>query len=524
MKQVETDVVVISAGTAGLPAAVTAAENGAKVAVFEKSSTSGGLGNMARGPLAVESRLQRQRQIPLTREDAFRIFMDYTHWRVDARLVKAYLDRSAGTIDWLEKLGVEFSEVVAYFPGSNFTQHIVAIQPGAGGPAPGSGGPPPGARGPAPGSGGPPPGARGAGPMGAASMMKILTDRAKELGCIFYFQTAVKKILKNEGRITSVIAEDASSEEIQANAKAVIVATGGFGNNPDMIKKYTGYEWGKDIFSFRIPGCDGDGIRMAWDVGAGAGPMNMEIIYNPPGVSSPEFRSGAIAFRQPNLLVNLLGERFMNEEIIANTTFTGNAIACQKERVAYMIFDESIKKHYEEVGWDSLVLAQGLKAQNLDAEFAQALKNGLDGVMIGNAKECFFMANSFEELSDKTKISLDGLRNTLAEYNRACETGRDTLFNKIAKYLRPVRQPPFYIGRLAVGGYGSLGGIKINYKTEVLTKDFDVIPGLYAAGVDANAIYGDSYVFILPGNTMGFAMNSGRMAGENAANYVKKSK
>jgi len=70
-------------------------------------------------------------------------------------------------------------------------------------------------------------------------------------------------------------------------------------------------------------------------------------------------------------------------------------------------------------------------------------------------------------------------------------------------------------------GFGSLGGIKINYKTEVLDKEFNPIPGFYAAGTDANSIHADSYTFIMPGNSMGFALNSGRIAGESAAKYVK---
>ena len=115
---------------------------------------------------------------------------------------------------------------------------------------------------------------------------------------------------------------------------------------------------------------------------------------------------------------------------------------------------------------------------------------------------------------------LKNLKKTVAEYNEACETGRDYLFHKNPKYLRPLIKPRFYAGRFSLGGYGSLGGIKINWKTEVLTKDQDVIPGLYAAGVDANSIYADSYAFILPGNTLSFALNSGRMAGANAAEYV----
>ena len=113
---------------------------------------------------------------------------------------------------------------------------------------------------------------------------------------------------------------------------------------------------------------------------------------------------------------------------------------------------------------------------------------------------------------------------TIDEYNHVCKTGKDELFHKNAKYLRPIKQSPFYACRLYPNAIGSLGGIKINYKTEVLNKEDDVIPGLYAAGLDANSIYGDSYAFVLPGNTMGFALNSGRIAGENAAKYSMSKK
>ena len=88
--------------------------------------------------------------------------------------------------------------------------------------------------------------------------------------------------------------------------------------------------------------------------------------------------------------------------------------------------------------------------------------------------------------------------------------------------LRPIKTPKFYAGRFLPGAYGSVGGIKINHRTEVLDKRWKVIPGLFAAGTDACSIYGDSYVFILPGNTMGFAINSGRIAGENASRVCEE--
>jgi len=113
------------------------------------------------------------------------------------------------------------------------------------------------------------------------------------------------------------------------------------------------------------------------------------------------------------------------------------------------------------------------------------------------------------------------LSKTVETYNQTCAKGYDDLFNKAHRYLRPLKTPKFYAGRHFSSAYGTLGGIKINHKTEVLDKDWHVIAGLYAAGTDACTIYGDSYVFILPGNTMGFALNSGRIAGENAAEYAK---
>ena len=121
----------------------------------------------------------------------------------------------------------------------------------------------------------------------------------------------------------------------------------------------------------------------------------------------------------------------------------------------------------------------------------------------------------------KAGINPDALRKTVDEYNKACETGCDELFNRNPRYIRPIKQPKFYAGRLFPSAYESLGGIEINYRMEVLSKTGEVIPGLYAAGIDACGIYGDTYNTILSGNSMGFALNSGRIAGENAVKYIK---
>jgi fumarate reductase flavoprotein subunit len=278
-----------------------------------------------------------------------------------------------------------------------------------------------------------------------------------------------------------------------------------------MIKKYTGYEWGKDLHSFRIPGNVGDGMRMAWEVGAQSTPIRIELIYNVADVTIGGAVDWLTLMRQPHLMLNLLGERFINEAE-GNTAFKGNAISLQKERQCFFVFDENTKDEMKTY-LDFLNMITGTpNFANID----EMIKT-----VVESQYPHFFVCDSAEDMAAKTGMDLGGLKATLEQYNNSCDHGYDELFVKPHRFLRPVRKAPFYALRLFPSGYGSLGGIKINHKTEVLDKDWHSIPGLYAAGMDACDIYGDTYVFLLPGNTMGFALNSGRIAGEQASAYVK---
>ena len=113
-------------------AAAQAAEDGASVIVFEKANVSGGAANMGMGPLGIGTRQQQDQMVDIDVERAFKMFMEYTHWRVDANMVKRYFEASADTIKWLESLGVEFAGAYKYFPKSNATWHIVAVNGGIG--------------------------------------------------------------------------------------------------------------------------------------------------------------------------------------------------------------------------------------------------------------------------------------------------------------------------------------------------------------------------------------------------------
>ncbi|MFX0141720.1 MAG: NAD-dependent epimerase/dehydratase family protein [Candidatus Hodarchaeota archaeon] len=139
----------------------------------------------------------------------------------------------------------------------------------------------------------------------------------------------------------------------------------------------------------------------------------------------------------------------------------------------------------------------------------------------GQPRRMLDVSKAEKEFGFKARTSFkEGLRKTIEEYNRCCETGRDTLFNKKARYLKPVKRPRFYASR-SIGSTGTPEGVKVNYRTEVLTKDFSVIPGLYAAGGDMVCnLYKDIYPNILPGNAMGFSLSTGRIAARSALEYI----
>ena len=484
MVKIKTDLAVVAAGPAGLAAAIAAAEQGVKVCVFEKANNVGGAANMGMGPFGVESDLQKRTFGSLTKEDAFRRFMDYEHWTVDGNLVHNYIWRSGDTINWLEEMGVKFAAAAKYFPDSEATWHLVQPENG-------------------------PPGPRAAG-----TMTRIMANHAKELGAEIYLQTPVTRLLKNDDRITGLVAIDSEGNEIEVCAKAVVVATGGFGDNEEMIKEYCGYTFGKDMFNNRIPGLKGDGMKMAWAVGAKKSKTEMELMLDS-GMPIMT-HMGAFLFRQPSILVvNKQGERIMNEDLFQNSSVSANIVERQKDKTAYAIVSDKIVKYYSRYGLDyPTMVAFGDPTENFDSELERAREQYPD---------CAFRADSLEELAQQIGIEPEVLLETVERYNEQCDQNYDDDMCKSRRYLRPIAGKKFYAERVALGAYGSLGGIAVNAKLEVVDNNERPIPGLYGAGSDVCNIYNGTYMFYFPGSTMGFALNSGRMAGENAAEYIQES-
>lgn len=486
--------IVIGAGGSGLVAGLTAAQGGVSVTVVEKRPTPGGTSNFPSGPFAVESSLQKQKYCALTRDEAFKIFMNHRHWKANPRLVRAFIDESASTIEWLQEQGVEFLEPSVFWTGGNNTQHLI----------------------------------KGRG----ASMIKTLVERCRQKKVELRLRTSASEILREREEVSGIIVQNEAEHPEHIYGEAVIIASGGYANNAEMIKRYTGFELGRDLFMPLELHLTGDGIRMAFQAGAGEEGIGvLQLQYAVPGPGIPVIPpSGGtheehlskkyvdVISRQPYLWINEQGRRFCDEAIVANWPFASNAIYRQKNRIAFVIFDRYTKERMQKEGIVNGAGSAALptsKIDDLDGQIAKYLNDGNKDICV---------ADNLQELAVKIGIEPDVLARNVEEYNRYCDKGHDDLFAKDPRYLLPVREPKFYAFKVVLRFWGTLGGIKINEKTQVLDHEENVIPGLYAVGNDAGGLWGGTEDLLLPGEALGFALTSGRIAGKNALSYINLQK
>ncbi|MCZ7662768.1 MAG: FAD-dependent oxidoreductase [Thermoleophilia bacterium] len=472
METLEADVLVIGAGSAGMAAALTARHGGARILMIEKMATHGGTSRFAEGLFAAESALQIRKSIGITRDQAFRTHMDNTHWYANGRLVRAYVDKSADTIDWLQQLGVTFTEPAALFPDGPRTWHLMEG--------------------------------------GGHALVDTLFEQVKAAGIEAYLGTPVTELVHDaEGDKYIAVGTRKKGEGVQVLAKAVIIAAGGFASNRKMMEEHT------NVGAFADPVVDldqqGELLELAWSLGAArSGEGVLMSIAAVPGESpvSQLWAAGA----QPFLWVNLEGERFCDESVMYRFPYSGNALASQKDGVLFSVFDEDTKNFMIEQGICyglGEFVPVGTKITDLPANIER-------GVAEGKA----FIDDTTAGLAAKMGVDRKALEATIAQSNECFDRNADSLFAKDTRYLRPVRKPTFYAIKSTFHVFTTLGGIKIDHKTQVVDEGFGVIPGLYAVGNAAGGIYGESYEVITTGGSLGFAVNSGRIAGENAVEYL----
>ena len=466
--------IIIGGGTAGLAAAVTAAEAGAQVTVLEKRKYLCGNGRYAEGVFGADSRLQKRNNIDADPEILFRQAMEFSHWRADARLMRALIGRSGETVDWLTDMGVPFSRLLHHMPNQTPEVFHMAY------PAP-----------------------------TGLQVMKVLEARARELGVTLITEAAARGLLWDiDGRrVTGVsfVTPDTPEDELETfnNVDAVLIATGGFGGNPAFLREM-------------IPGCvpeayahlkgiamDGDGLRIAKANGAYT-PMDIAIegcgpVYHGRGELT------ALIRRPECLWVNALGRRFCDESICSDFIFGQNAVARQPGKYCWAILDAaSVRRAFE--------APPGLMAP------PEATDNGMarlyDAIEAEIAKGGVRKADTLEALAQDTGLGA-ALTDEAAAYNAACAAGHDSLFGKDRRELHPIAEPPFYAVRAGLDIITTHGGIAVDEQMRVVDEGGRPIPGLYAAGIDISGVDTGDYSVNLSGHAFGFSLTGGRIAAES---------
>ncbi|MDR2487810.1 MAG: FAD-dependent oxidoreductase [Clostridiales Family XIII bacterium] len=476
---IKADVIVIGAGATGLAACVSAAQAGAKVLCFEKEKNFGGTGNFFEGTFAVGSHFQREIFETYTSDEAFKYIMDYSHWLANPRLVRAIVEESASTIEWLEDCGIEFYGARINLPHSPRTYHV----------------------------------AKG---MGSA-VMAALYRKAKELGVDIRLETPATEIFQDGRKIGGVLA-DAGGEELEAEAPAVIIGTGGYLNNAEWMKKYTGFTLGKDLFVVGNVGKTGDGIRMAWELDAAEEGIEVLEMFSmgPLGPNFAQHNDLEAVSMQPDLWVDVFGRRFTDEATTFYDTTVGNVSSKTPHGISWRVFDTGVLERIKTTGLDKnagQAGPPGTTFPNIEEDVRSNIEANPDEVV---------EADSVEGLAEKMGVDPQVFRETVDGYNACCAKGHDDIFAKDPQWLRPITGPKYYAIKGRTVCLGTKGGIRINEHMEVVDRGWQVIPGLYAGGFDAGGLYGDSYTIAgSSGLSSGFALNSGKIAGRNAAGFVK---
>ena len=448
---------------------------GASVLVFEQLHEIGGMSNHVEGIFAVESKMQKKVNVGLTLDAAYKTHMDETHWMADARLVRKFMERSGPNIQWLEDLGVRFSGIFSMAPSTPRVWHQFVD-------------------------------------LGEGGLTKPLYAKLRELDNVrVLLETPVQSFVMKDERVAGVVVQNKAGDTLKASAKVVVIASGGFQDNKEWVDRYCRSGYIRPSAPSRMMGGP---IQMAWDVGAdpaGLGVTQTFVVVPGEELNSELQQAGY----QPHLFVNRDGRRFFDESMVWIFTLAGNAFLTQPRAQGWCIFDETSKESLKQPNSLRYVCASFFDIlsplHNIDAEIERGMR-----------ERKAFRTDTLERLAVMIGAEADDFLPEVEEYNRCCDAGYDFLFGKDRRYLQEIRTLPFYAVRLGLATFITNGGIRINDRMEVVNKDYLAIEGLYAAGCCASGLVGDTYEVSSTGSSCGFAVASGRMAGESALGYLGK--
>ncbi|MDO5530740.1 FAD-binding protein [Sutterella sp.] len=445
-KVYDVDLAIAGGGAGGLVAGVAAVEGGLKTVILEKNAYTGGAGLFMEGTFAVESFLQKKAGVKYTPIEAFNKMAYYHHWRINAPLVKKFIDTSAETIQWVQDHGVPWKEVKTARRNNPILMWHIYPKAGA--------------------------------------LPEKMTELFKKQGGELLLSTPAEKLLYENGKVVGIVGTAKNGEKVTVRAKNVILATGGYNFNTEMVREYSGVE----MTAVGAPGRTGDGIRMAFEVGAvgdNIGPMQANGAFMPAegeAICNGPNRELRAMFRQGLLYVDGNGTRFFNEEMTADWPMASNAIM-RNGTWAYIVFDQATVEEFS---------TKGKGYPNPCGNWIQRHQAAtqLEELIAANEKKGnVFIGQTIEEVAKKAGMDPATLKATCEQMTKFARQGRDDQFGKDPYYLREVSKGPFYIVRGKLDTPTSLNGVRVTSDLEVVDKNNHVIPGLYAIGHDAGGVY-----------------------------------
>ena len=440
------DIVVVGAGGAGLSAAVAAAETGdLEIIVLEKQGIIGGNTNYSTGGInAAETEVQKSLGI----EDSKQLFYDDIirggkNENIPS-LVWNFVDHAPATISWLTKMGADLSDVGLMAGSSVKRTHR-------------------------------PKGGTAIGP----HLMKVLKEATAYQNIEIRTSNKVVGLLASKGTVTGVKVQNANGTTYSLKAKAVIIATGGFGANLEMVTRLQPSLNG--FATLNHPGATGDAFE--WVTSLGGATIQMANIQIHPTAEAVNHILITEAVRGNGaILVNRSGKRFCNE--MDTRDVVSAAILRQQAEDAFLIFDQGVRK--------SLASIETYANQHL-----------------------LVQGSTISELASLTGIPAESLMESIASYNNQQKAGVDDDFHRSATEMTAALETaPFYAVRVKPAIHHTMGGLSVNTETQVFKADGTPIPGLFAAGEVTGGLHGANR---LGGNGVADIVVNGRLAGLAAA-------
>ncbi len=493
----EADVVIVGAGGAGMTAAIVAAEAGKSVIVVESQDVGGGNSVRSTGGMnAAKTALQDKNEFSETAgvEKVFTSAEKYQdnadvaaltatvkeQWDAyqaapegyfdseelfeldtmiggkainDMTLVKALVENSADAIDWLSSVGADLTSVGAFGGASVKRIHR-------------------------------PVNAEGKTISVGAYIVPILETKMNDMGVKTMYKTTATEIIMADGKAAGIVAQGAEGNTVTINAKAVIIAAGGFGANNDMVKAQNPILDG--YITTNAAGIQGQGITMAEAVGAAT--VDMDQIQLHPTVHVDDDGNAHLITEglrgDGAILVNQTGERFFDE--VGTRDAVSNAENEQEGGYAWLIIDQKMA--------DASAVIQGY------------IKNGYSA-----------QGDTYEALAEAVGMDAAVFAKTMETWNGYVAAGSDPDFGRTS-FANPLDAAPYYAIKVQPGIHHTMGGLKINASAEVVSTAGDVIPGLFAAGEVTGGVHGANR---LGGNAVADFVVFGRIAGQSASAFAE---